>query len=210
MAGGDTRMQAIATRDQIDSASLTGVSIGALICAFFGAGWMFWAVAWSGRHPQIWLFYVLDAVSLTMLGLAILGIRRAVRIHSSQPKEQPSWRPPRGLYWLNTGTEWFLVAGAAVWLSHIGRSDLIPEVCGLIVGLHFFPLAAIFGAPIYYGTGAAMLIGEAASFMLPRGYARNVVGCGTVGLALWATAAVLLARVYSARSAEMKHSAAVF
>lgn len=182
--------------------SLTGASIGALVCAVFGSSWMFWGAAWSGSHPQMWYFYALDGISLAIIGIAIVGIRRAFRATSSQPKDMPSWRPPRGRYWIITGTEWALVVTAAIWLSRIGRSDLVPQVCGVIVGLHFFPLARIFRAPIYYGTGAAMIVGEAASLMLSRGYGRNILACGAVGLALWATALIVLNWVFSASSAE--------
>lgn len=178
------------TGDKPTSSSLKGASIGAMICAVFGAAWIFWGVAWSGSHSATW-FYTADVISVTMIGVAIVGIRKAFR-SPSVLENVPSWRPSRGLYWLNTGTEWVLVAAAAIWLSHMDRSDLIPEVCGLIVGLHFFPLAAIFRVPIYYGTGTVIVIGETLSLIMPRGYGRNILGCGAVGLALWATAAVTL------------------
>jgi hypothetical protein len=134
-----------------------------------------------------------------MVGLAVLGIRTARRVASGTPKEMQSWRPSRSFYWIVTGTESALVVGAAIWLSRIGRSDLIPQVCGAIVGLHFLPLARIFRAPIYHGTGAAMVLGELASLALSRGYGRNIIGCGVPGLVLWATALVLLARIFSAK-----------
>lgn len=178
-----------------------GTGIGALICAFFGGPWMFWAVAWSGNRSRTW-FYALDIVYLAMIGLAILGIKVARRIASGTSKEMQSWRPPRVLYWIVTGTEWVLVVGAAIWLSLVGRSDLIPQVCGVIVGLHFLPLARIFRAPIYHATGAAMVLGELASLVLSRGYGRNIIGCGVPGLILWTTALVLLARIFSAKPPE--------
>jgi hypothetical protein len=178
--------------------SLTGISIGALICAVFGSSWMFWGAAWSGSHPPMWYFYALDVISLPLIGIAILGVRRAFRVASSQPRDMPSWRSLRGRYWIITGTEWASAVATAIWLSRIGRSDLIPQVCGVIVGLHFFPLARIFRAPIYNGTGAAMIVGALVSLMLSRGYGRNILGCGAVGLTLWVTAVVLLARLFSA------------
>jgi hypothetical protein len=177
--------------------SLTGLSIGALVCAFFGSPWMFWAVVWSGSRSWMW-YCAMDVISLAIIGLAILGIRTSFRLAASEPKGMKSWRPSRSHYWLTTGTEWALVVAAAIWLSHVGRDDLIPQACGVIVGLHFFPLAKIFRVPTYYGTGAAMILGELTSLMLPHGYARNILGCGVVGLTLWATALIILTRIFSA------------
>jgi hypothetical protein len=72
---------------------------------------------------------------------------------------------------------------------------LVPEAIGVIVGLHFLPLAKIFRARIYNWTGVAMVLGILASLAIPVGSLRNIVACGASGLALWATAAVICVRI---------------
>jgi hypothetical protein len=88
-----------------------------------------------------------------------------------------------------------IVCGLACpWLAHIHRPDLIPQFLGVIIGLHFLPLAKIFKAPVYYATGAVMVLGVLASLAIPPGYVRNIAACGVNGLSLWATAAFNLSR----------------
>jgi hypothetical protein len=63
-------------------------------------------------------------------------------------------------------------------------------LCGiaLIVGVHFFPLAALFKAPLYYATGLlGCAIGFVGFFMADAGLRQKVVGI-SFGLVLWATA----------------------
>jgi hypothetical protein len=78
---------------------------------------------------------------------------------------------------------------AVVVLKAIHYPDYI--LCGiaLIVGVHFFPLAALFRAPVYYGTAlAGCAIGLAGFFVADPGVRQKVVGI-SFGLLLWATAA---------------------
>ena len=78
--------------------------------------------------------------------------------------------PLRALrYWTNCGIEWALCCGAAFWLARVGQYPLIPECLGVIIGLHFLPLGKMFRSPIYYATGAAMVLGSLASLTISRG-----------------------------------------
>jgi hypothetical protein len=59
----------------------------------------------------------------------------------------------------------------------------------LIVGVHFFPLAALFKAPLYYVTGSVgCLIGLAGFLTADNDGRQKVVGL-SFGLLLWATSA---------------------
>jgi hypothetical protein len=87
------------------------------------------------------------------------------------------------------------------WLSLIGRYDLIPQTLGVIIGLHFFPLAKIFRMPLYNWTALGMLLSALATFAFPAGRLRDFTAYGVNGLSLWVTAAVILCqdRSYHAR-----------
>jgi hypothetical protein len=64
-------------------------------------------------------------------------------------------------------------------------------LCGIafIVGVHFFPLAALFRTPLYYGTAlAGTAIGLIGFFMTDAALRQKVVGI-SFGVLLWATAA---------------------
>ena len=79
---------------------------------------------------------------------------------------------------------------------------MIPPVIALVVGLHFLPLAAVFGVRLYYLTGALISISAAVAAVAllmgvtlgnPFGWS-VVVGVATAAV-LWATAFVLLRTV---------------
>lgn len=95
-------------------------------------------------------------------------------------------------YWIIVAIEWGTCIVASNWLARTGHADMISQTVGLIVGLHFIPLAKMFRAPIYHWTAAAMVLGVAASFVAPAGDLRNIVASGVCGLALWATEAEIL------------------
>jgi hypothetical protein len=92
-------------------------------------------------------------------------------------------------FYLVFGFELAAIFLAVVVLNLIHYPDYI--LCGiaLIVAVHFFPLAALFKAPLYYGTAlggcAIALVGF---FMADAGLRQKVVGI-FFGLLLWATAA---------------------
>jgi hypothetical protein len=71
---------------------------------------------------------------------------------------------------------------------------IAPAVC-LVVGLHFFPLARIFGIPLYWSTGAVLVVIAVIGFALYAADASSDAILVTVGLAaavtLWCTSLLL-------------------
>jgi Family of unknown function (DUF7010) len=88
--------------------------------------------------------------------------------------------------------EWIPIFGAAFVLSRRRRPELILPVIALIVGLHFFPLARIFGATLYYFTGAAIVITSLTAIAARDPLPKQVTASFGCGLVLWTTAALLL------------------
>ena len=77
---------------------------------------------------------------------------------------------------------------AVIALKAIQYPDFILSGIVLIVAVHFFPLAALFHAPVYYGTAlGGSAIGLAGFFMADAARRQKVVGL-SFGLLLWATA----------------------
>jgi len=177
----------------IGSGQLKGGARAALICASFGSGWMYWAVVFSGSQSPVWFSIVtVPAVALTLW--AILRVRAFRRLASS-PAELAHWARFRKFFWIDFGVEWGLGSVTAFVLAFVGRSDLIPQALGVIIGLHFLPLAKIFAAQLYYWTGALMAIAAIGSFIIPRSDVRSIAGCTAIGLILWVTALVILRRI---------------
>jgi hypothetical protein len=114
------------------------------------------------------------------------------------PAELAHWMRMRTFLWIDVGIEWGLVGAAAFLLGRFDHADLIPQVVGVVVGLHFLPLAKIFHAPRLYWTGSIIVVGALGTLLIPHGAGRNSAACVSVGLTLWVTCVVILFRISSA------------
>jgi hypothetical protein len=192
----DSAVNTIAGFHGISVGKLKGSARGALICVCFGSGWMYWAVVSSGTQSPLWFSFVtLPAIFLTLW--AILRIRAFRHLSPSSAELAHSMRF-RKLFWIDFGFEWGLCAIAAFLLAQIGRSDLMPQAFGVIIGLHFLPLAKIFTARLFYWTSGIMVVAAIGSLIIPRSDVRTIAGCMSIGLTLWATGLVILCRISSA------------
>lgn len=91
-----------------------------------------------------------------------------------------------------------IAIGLAVFvLARLGYPEWIPATVALVVGLHFFPLASLFGVMLYYATGALLcgvFVVSAISAKIPGGGESLAVmpGIGSA-FVLWVTAGLLVA-----------------
>jgi hypothetical protein len=169
---------------------------GALIRSVFGSNLMYWAVVLSGhRTPLRFSIVTVPALGLTLWAIALV---RATRKLPSSAAEADHWRTVRKFYWLDVGLEWGLMGVAVFALAQIGRFDLVPQVFGVIVGLHYFPLGKIFRAQQYYWTGGVMVMLAVGSLLIAHGQMRDVVACVAVGLTLWVSSFSILCWVAAA------------
>jgi len=171
---------------------LKGRARGALICGFFGGVWMFEAVFFGGIATAAWLT-IATLATIAFIAWPVAQLR-ALRGLSNTQADRQRWSSISTLYWTDFVLEWVCCGIAVAWLVHVRRFDLIPQAVGIIIGLHFVPLAILFKAPIYYVTAAALVFGSLGSLFIPAGDVRNLAACAMNGLALWATAAVNLYR----------------
>ena len=137
----------------LSAAKLKGSARGALICTSFGSAWMYWVVVLSGSQTPVW-FSIVTLLSVVLTLWSVLRVR-AFRHLSSSPAEAEQWMRFRKLFWIDSCIEWGLGGIAVFLLAHIGRSDLVPQVFGVIVGLHFLPLAKVFSAHDSTGRAAS-------------------------------------------------------
>jgi hypothetical protein len=173
-------------------AILKGRARGALICALGGSAWMFWAAVFASTARTASL--VLVTVMMILIGGWAVSRVRAARRYADSAADRERWASIAPLFWIDTAAEWALGAGAVVTLAHFGRYSLIPQFLGVIIGLHFLPLAKLFRAPRYYIMGTAMILCVLASFLAPEGSIRAVTACAGIGLPMWVTAVVILSQ----------------
>lgn len=169
---------------------LKGRAIAALVCGFFGAGWMLGAVHNGEITNPAWLT-IIALFAVMFLVWPVVQLYSVRRVPYSNNRGR-AWSDVSKPYWTLVAVEWLACILMSNGLSRIGRYDLIPQAVGLIVGIHFVPLARIFKAPIYCWTATAMVTGVLASLAIPASDLRNIVASGVCGLSLWATEAVIL------------------
>ncbi len=193
---------AISRARDYSTGQLKGSARGALIGAFFGSAWIYWAVVFSG-NPTPLRFSIVTLLAVALIAWAILRAR-AVRHLPSSAAELEHWKAFRKFFWVDTGIEWGLGGIAVFALARFGRFDLIPQALGVIIGLHFLPFVKIFRATRYYWTGGIMVIAALCSLLIPRGYLRNIFACAAIGLTLWVTSLAVLCWTSSAVGAQAK------
>jgi hypothetical protein len=133
--------------DQILS---SGVSSGLFLMAFFTLGW-------AGNAFSGWPTAIAGIVWVLALIAAVLFVVRAVQLIRARPRmpepvlSDEEARRGRSIgrnFGLIFGAEIVLIVLATVILGLTGRSEYNVPVIALIVGLHFYPLARVFGRRI--------------------------------------------------------------
>ncbi|HXR96561.1 MAG TPA: hypothetical protein VN709_01840 [Terriglobales bacterium] len=177
------------------SDQLKGMGIGSLFLSLFGGVWML--VALDAQT----LLWVATCVLLptSLLALRAIGVILSSReVRAREPEATPEDRARariigRQFSWIFL-IEFGVIAAVANWLSSTGRQDWIVPAVGIVVGLHFLPLARLFRYTLYYWTGgfevaACVVIGWSLRAHLQA--ADPLVGLA-MGLSLWVTVLVVL------------------
>ncbi|APS21066.1 hypothetical protein TK78_20650 [Streptomyces sp. Tue 6075] len=107
--------------------------------ALFGLGW--WLLATSALGGAARLIAV-GAGCLVTVGL-MLAARRLLPASAGAPFPADRRRRFNQI----NGLQWLVIIVIAVVCSRAGVPVLIPPLVALVVGLHFLPLAAVFGQP---------------------------------------------------------------
>lgn len=163
---------------------------GALVCGAFGGGWMFLGLRTGGIDTHTWF----AATALCAAGFVLWPVTRlfSLRHLPSTPAGRKLWPSVSKAFWGIVAIELLALNLATSWLRQNGHANLIPQLMGVVVGLHFLPLAKIFKAPIYYWTGTAMTLGVLVSLAVPAEHLRTIVACSLSGVSLWATSTAIL------------------
>lgn len=180
---------------------LWGLSGGISVFALAGAFWF--GLAYSTfLAPRaewwIWTLFLLAQFGvLAALLFAAFRLRRRSGFKSSEFRHpDPSRRSENrririGFAWTTAGQA--LLVGLGVWWSvHVGRQEMIWPWIGLIVSLHFVPLARLFHVRAYYTTALAGALISLASFAgLENPHNVSILG-GALAAVMWLTAAYVI------------------
>ena len=171
---------------------LEGRAIGALILTGFAALWMLFAFRFVKRFG--WRTLLL--IALITAGLcwgAARQIQRARQLPKPAVAAQPiaADRETGREFQIVLALEWIPILVAVIIFNRIRRPDFILPTIALIVGLHFIPLARVFGVSLYYASGVAIVVVAIAGFV-SKPPARQAIACIGSGGVLWGTAATMV------------------
>jgi hypothetical protein len=162
-------------------------------------------VAALHRLPRIWAFAcaVLPASLLVIWGVSL--IRASNRMRKGEPSltaEELAVESAVGkrYAWI-FGGEGIAIFTAVNVLANIGKSAFLFPTVGVIVGLHFLPLARLFRYPFYYWIGAIQVALCLATAIAMRSHlsALSVTVGLEMALTVWITALLV---VLSARESQ--------
>ncbi|MFC7830893.1 hypothetical protein [Streptomyces sp. NPDC057375] len=137
-------------------ADLRGRATGGGILGFFALGWTGWGISALPRAAGL-TFLAVGVLASAAVG--VLAVRCARRATGAPAADDPARRRAIGRrYGLIVAAEWIGLAAAAWAIDGTGHPQLIPVAITLGVGIHFFPLAALFHIRAYHLTGAALCL----------------------------------------------------
>lgn len=151
---------------------MTGAIFG--VVAFVWSGWA------QERPPAGWRWrIVLWALGLGGIILAAVSIPSVVQ-HWAAPTAIVFQGPAWNAYLIACALEVIAIAVAAVWATRARRADLIAPLALAVVGIHFVPLAFVFGQPIMGVTGVVLTVIAVVSAFVPTRAAARSFWCGVL------------------------------
>jgi len=184
--------------------ALRGIASGVFFMAFFGTLWATIGVGgvagWGGAWPTVAALLI----GVTLLGGGVSLWRGSGRLDDAAKGVGAGDRPDEGRWFgIIFGLEGASIVVASAVCSATGHAELFFPIMALIVGIHFFPLAWLFGVGTHCLTGALLcavgLIGLLAvpvTAMLGDReiMARALVVGGGCAIILWGTGLLLWVR----------------
>ncbi len=170
------------------SDQLRGNGNGAILIAAMGSVWMVVALH---HHLLPLALTLLFPLLLVTLGVKLLRAGQGLR-ELEQPQTAAEVAAERALQ--KRFTWIFAAEGIAIFLAvnvlaNLGMSVFLMPTIGVIVGLHFLPLAGLYGRSVFYWSGAAQILLCIAFAVTLRANANllNMVTGAAMGAILWST-----------------------
>ncbi len=175
----------------MDRNVLIGMTTGGTIMFGFGIAWLLIGVLVAPSSTGLRLSLLVAGIALGV-SVAIMGLRASRLPRGTVPPTAEQIAAGRAIgrrFGLIFGLETVAILLAVAVLNGIHRPDYIPCAIAVIVGLHFFPLAPLFKAPIYNVTGFLGCVIGLAGVVVPDAVLRQKAVSISFGLLLWATTA---------------------
>lgn len=147
-------------------ANVRGLASAGFMMAFFGAAWWGWGVGGiEGVFPGETVAYgsLLALASIILVGGGILLLRAASRLpQETSPAGEASGAAEGKRYGrafgVVFGLELVIIALGSLLLNVFHHPEFVLPFVSIVVGVHFFPLAALFSVRLYDVTGALLVL----------------------------------------------------
>ncbi|WP_419876157.1 hypothetical protein [Candidatus Pristimantibacillus sp. PTI5] len=143
----------------VPGAAVRGTASGVLFMSFFGTLWAYTGtMGLRGWGTSLFLTAALViGAALFFGGISLIRSSKALPVQSIEGDARTG---KRMRFWFNIN---FAAEGIAIFIAiavcnAIHRSELMPIIIAIIVGIHFFPLASLFGVKFYHFTGAFLCL----------------------------------------------------
>lgn len=139
---------------------------------FFGAIWALLTLPAFNDVGKVTLFVSVCIVTVLLFAACLyaLQVARHLPEETLSPEQQAQERAVSRRFSIVFGIEIVAIACANMLLGALNHPELIAPIMGVIVGIHFFPLARLFHVHIYNLTGIVLsLLGIAALVTLLLG-----------------------------------------
>ena len=176
------------------------MTTGATFLFGFGIIWLLIGLLVAPSSTGLRLSLLLASIALGV-SVAKLGLRASRLPRDIVPPTPDQIAAGRAIglrFGLVFGVETAAIVLAVALLNVIHYTGYIPCAIALIVGVHFFPLAPLFKAPIYYVTGFVGCAIALAGLFSTDAVLRQKVVSISFGLLLWATAVWIVWKGFSA------------
>jgi hypothetical protein len=138
---------------------------------------------------------------VTTIALLLLCVLRLVALRDIPSIDDPAAAAKgkrAGMFFgIIFGAEGGLIALCSVLLARVGLDFWIPIAAAVIVGLHFIPLARLFEVPLYYWTGAIIVLGMLGCSLIRDVATRQLCAGLVMAAVLWLTAVLVLLQARS-------------
>lgn len=154
--------------EKLPKAAVFGAANGVTFMTFFGALWSSIGIIGSNGLGTPWLLVLSVIVTLILLfgAISLFGKARSMRA-TVTPKEREDRKKTNRKFGLIFGLEGLAICIASIICNLTNHFEVFFPIMAIIVGLHFFPLAALFREKFYYGTGVVLCILGIITFFLP-------------------------------------------
>ncbi|MER7004384.1 hypothetical protein ABT297_15245 [Dactylosporangium sp. NPDC000555] len=172
-----------------------GLAQGVLIMVVFGLSWS--VIAVTGLSAPAALTALLIMAAAALAGATWWTARR---LRAGSPSGRPRRVSPnsRSVFTAVNAAQWVLIVASVFVVVRAGQPALLWPIVGLIVGLHFLPLAKVFDVSVYWLTGTLMMLAAVAGIVAfaydaSNGAVRAVVGF-PAAVVLWSTSLLVAKR----------------